>query len=546
MAHPLPPYPPAPLADTLSSDAGIGIPRRLPAETEPLALWAAALRPQVAAPDGGGAAALRIVLPGGGVMLTGTDANDTLTGTNRGDVLAGGRGMDALYGLAGDDTLLGGAGRDFLYGGAGADDMRGGTGDDDYFVDSTGDTVVELAGEGVDRVYVSLATYALVGGVENLAAHAVDWAATFRAYHLTGNGLDNLIAGLNGTDILEGGDGADALQGNGGDDWLDGGTGDDRLYGDDGGDRLDGGLGADLLQGGAGRDTYLVDNAGDRVVETASGDIDQVWTTLTAYVLPDHVETLEFKTLAAVTGTGNAGDNWISGGTQVQFFGMAGNDRLIGSGSGDLLDGGIGDDTLDGLGGSDRLLGGDGQDRLSGGAGNDDLYGGRGVDALLGDDGTDLLVGGEGHDQLEGGAGADRLYGDAQSGPLLIAGNDLLTGGGGADTMTGGDGADVFVFLALSDSAVVARDLITDFGHASGAGGDRLILSALNPAGPADHLVWSDTGPAAGHAWFDRTGATSGVLSADLTGDGRADFAIDLMFQTAAAADGFGPGAVLL
>lgn len=37
--------------------------------------------------------------------------------------------------------------------------------------------------------------------------------------------------------------------------------------------------------------------------------------------------------------------------------------------------------------------------------------------------------------------------------------------------MTGGDGADVFVFLALSDSAVVARDRITDFGHASGGGG---------------------------------------------------------------------------
>lgn len=53
------------------------------------------------------------------------------------------------------------------------------------------------------------------------------------------------------------------------------------------------------------------------MVETASGDTDQVWTTLTAYVLPDHVETLDFKTFAAVTGTGNAGDNEISGGTQV-------------------------------------------------------------------------------------------------------------------------------------------------------------------------------------------------------------------------------------
>ena len=44
-------------------------------------------------------------------------------------------------------------------------------------------------------------------------------------------------------------------------------AGDDFLYGRDGADHLDGGAGADAMDGGDGDDTYVVDNAGDTVVE---------------------------------------------------------------------------------------------------------------------------------------------------------------------------------------------------------------------------------------------------------------------------------------
>ena len=96
MARPLLPFPSFPSGGPILADAGLDIPRA--AQNEPLTLWAAALRPLVVSPEAG-AATLRVVLPGGGVLRSGTDANDTLSGTDRADVLAGGRGMDTLYGL---------------------------------------------------------------------------------------------------------------------------------------------------------------------------------------------------------------------------------------------------------------------------------------------------------------------------------------------------------------------------------------------------------------------------------------------------------------
>ncbi|WP_413161607.1 GDSL-type esterase/lipase family protein [Capilliphycus salinus ALCB114379] len=121
---------------------------------------------------------------------------------------------------------------------------------------------------------------------------------------------------------------------------------------------------------------------------------------------------------------------------------LGGNDTLIGSSDGELINGNQGDDQLSGGPGSDTLFGGQGNDVLDGQADNDFLYGNLGAD---------LLRGGKGDDNLFGGQDNDILFGDD--------GNDLLDGGLGIDVITGGGGTDIFV-LARRGADV---DFFSDF-----------------------------------------------------------------------------------
>lgn len=145
-----------------------------------------------------------------------------------------------LYGNALDNRLVGGAGNDTLNGQAGADTLIGGTGNDFYHVASSGDVVVELAGEGIDTVSSSI-SYTLAANVEKLTLTGSSGLSG------TGNGLANTLTGNTG---------ANALSGGGGDDTLIGNAGNDRLDGGDGADILQGGTGLDMLTGGAGADLF--------------------------------------------------------------------------------------------------------------------------------------------------------------------------------------------------------------------------------------------------------------------------------------------------
>ena len=69
-----------------------------------------------------------------------------------------------------------------LLGGEGDDIMAGGKGDDFYVVDSIGDKISELAGQGFDSVNSFLANYTLGANLERLLVNG---------FSGTGNALDN-------------------------------------------------------------------------------------------------------------------------------------------------------------------------------------------------------------------------------------------------------------------------------------------------------------------------------------------------------------------
>ncbi|MGQ0455747.1 MAG: Ig-like domain-containing protein [Hyphomicrobium sp.] len=142
----------------------------------------------------------------------------------------------------------------------------------------------------------------------------------------------------------EGGDGDDVLSADSGRPYqFNGRGGNDDITGTAGGDTLDGGAGRDTLRGGRGNDVYVVDDAGDVVIEEARGGFDRVVSSID-YALGENVEHLALRG-GAIAGTGNGLRNTLEG-----------ND------ADNTLSAGDGDDTLAGNRGDDVLIGGDGGD----------------------------------------------------------------------------------------------------------------------------------------------------------------------------------------
>ncbi len=166
---------------------------------------------------------------GSGVIIRGNSGANVLTGTAF---------NDNLHGNNGNDHLIAGDFHDVLDGGRGNDIMEGGAGSDLYYVDSTGDSVVEAADGGNDAVYSTI-SYVLGATVENLSLLGTnDLSGTGNDVNntLNGNAGDNILSGLGGMDYLDGGAGRDTLNGGADADWLIGGAGRDQLSGGGGGD----------------------------------------------------------------------------------------------------------------------------------------------------------------------------------------------------------------------------------------------------------------------------------------------------------------------
>jgi Ca2+-binding RTX toxin-like protein len=205
-------------------------------------------------------------------------------------------GNDTLLGTTGNDSFNGLAGNDTINGLGGADIMRGGLGNDVYAVNDVGDKVIEtstLATE-IDKVSSTI-SYTLTANVENLTLVGLD------AINGTGNILNNIIIGNTAANTLNGG------------------------------------TGIDTLVGGLGNDTYVVDNLGDKVIETSilTTEIDRVFSSIN-HTLKANVENLILTGTNNINGAGNTLNNSITGNN--------GNNILNGLEGNDILKGGLGND----------------------------------------------------------------------------------------------------------------------------------------------------------------------------------------------------------
>jgi Ca2+-binding RTX toxin-like protein len=308
---------------------------------------------------------------------------------------------------------------------------------------------------------------------------------------------------------------------------LSGDGGNDTLGGGSGADTLDGGIGADRLEGGAGNDFYLIDDAGDVVVEgmAAGSGTDSVLLNVSGgHTLAGNVEHGILGTGDQLTGNtvnnsliGNASANTLNAITGA----AGGNDTLIGLAGDDFYVINTGDVVIESVGeGNDSvearvtgytlanhvehlilgtgIVSGTGNalnNSLIGNTSNNSLNGGAGVDSLIGGGGNDTYVldqsgnfifenAGEGTDlavvNFSGGYTlADQVEnltlgtGNAGTGN---ASNNLLTGNSLDNTLDGGGGIDTLVGLAGSDFYVVdhASDVVTE---GSNAGTDSVLVN---------------------------------------------------------------------
>ena len=238
--------------------------------------------------------------------------NQTFGGEAADDYMTG---IENLTGSAYDDVLRALGTASIIDGGLGADTMEGRNGSDIYYVDNAGDLVIEVAGGGIDEVRIrNLSSYTLPGYVEKLTNF------TNHLFTGTGNSLANEINGGAAVDYLSGGAGHDTLNG---------GDGDDELHGDDDHDILNGGAGSDAMYGGYGNDVFYVECAGDTVTEYAAEGTEQVYTTLTDYMLSDHVENPTF------IGTPDVALNFTGSNVANIIATQGGDDILDGQGGAD-------------------------------------------------------------------------------------------------------------------------------------------------------------------------------------------------------------------
>ena len=479
----------------------------------------------------------------GGSLIFGQGDNDTLISVGPNDTLYGGDDEDSiraqrtpalLFGDSGNDTIIAEA-RASLYGGVGEDFLQGTVEANLMFGNEGADTMLGGAQRG-DSLYGGKDNDAIgffiAGGGNNLSLEgglAIGFAGNEGSNFLRGDLGDDLVVGINVRDSLYGGKGNDTLRGVASNSYLSGDDDNDTLVITN--STQSSPFTTDVITIGIER-TTLIGGGGDDSLNGAIGDFGGGRNFFDGGEGNDTINVFAFSD----TALGGEGDDFIrsasvpdvisSVGARSSFPGFAGRN---------LLDGGVGNDTIVAAFATDTMIGGEGNDSLSGtftnaagGDGNDTinataaifagtgtalitLEGGLGNDSLIGYTNpttsssftvTNLMNGGVGSDTIIFGSNRDRLIGNlegndfisyastveftginALTAPNLITdtlGSNFITGGNSTDVITTGSGDDI-LFGDFSN---------TTFGDDtlnSGAGNDTLLGGFGN-----DYLIGGD------------------------------------------------------
>lgn len=355
--------------------------------------------------------------------------------------LLGGDGNDSIVTAGGKDTVLSEAGADTITTNDGDDSIWGGDGNDLVNVGNGNDWVDVADGDNTVRGGAGddfLRTGLPEGGNDDFdGGTGVD-----TIYPGGGDNIVRIEAGLvtsfDGNDTIIGGDGGLKIEARGGDDSITTGSGNDSIDSGSGADWIASGDGADSVFANAGGGTYVASGAGPDTIWAWSGDI------LDGGGGDDTI-TAGYVARYVNGGTGddeiNAG---INDGIAQSVYGGDGNDSIKTDGY--FADGGEGNDVIQAAasdGAGVTVMGGAGDDDISTGDNRDTVYGEDGADTVHSGNASDLLVGGAGPDNLFGQGGADRIYGNGGSDRIDGGGgDDRIDGGTSRDTINGGDGSD--------------------------------------------------------------------------------------------------------